>query len=361
MNTKPKQLLPAWFYLNIEVVRNLEKPLLRFAQGFCLSHSQIEQMCKMAKDLSDWRELVPLRDFLRQQAEHLRSEVEGRKVSLQKIVAEQSSHNGDVILPQRRKQAMAELEAFYLRKKQILPNFQRNAPRPKVPKYRFEVLSGDPSHDPGDSALERVGETGKNAAWESAGERILGLCPVASVKTRCCNLLTLDAIQQCGFGCSYCAIQHFYDEKSIQVHGDFAQKLERLRLDPERWYHIGTGQSSDSLLWTEELGVLEPLIAFAERYPRVILELKSKSANVQNLLRRELPANMLFTWSLNPDSFVQHEELLTAPLDARLRSARALADRGAKVGFHFHPIVRYQGWKTEYAALASRLTSLFTA
>jgi len=37
----------------------------------------------------------------------------------------------------------------------------------------------------------------------------LGRCPVASEKTRCCNLLTLDAVEKCGFDCSYCSIQSF--------------------------------------------------------------------------------------------------------------------------------------------------------
>jgi spore photoproduct lyase len=37
----------------------------------------------------------------------------------------------------------------------------------------------------------------------------LGSCPVASEGTRCCNLLTLDAVESCGFDCSYCSIQSF--------------------------------------------------------------------------------------------------------------------------------------------------------
>ncbi|NCC66106.1 MAG: DNA photolyase, partial [Spirochaetia bacterium] len=32
-------------------------------------------------------------------------------------------------------------------------------------------------------------------------------CPVEGEKTRCCNLKTLDVVQQCAFGCSYCSIQ----------------------------------------------------------------------------------------------------------------------------------------------------------
>jgi spore photoproduct lyase len=41
------------------------------------------------------------------------------------------------------------------------------------------------------------------------GDLGLGYCPVASEKTRCCNLLTLDAVERCGFDCSYCSIQSF--------------------------------------------------------------------------------------------------------------------------------------------------------
>ena len=36
---------------------------------------------------------------------------------------------------------------------------------------------------------------------------VFGMCPVASEKTVCCNLRTIDAAQGCGLGCSYCSIQ----------------------------------------------------------------------------------------------------------------------------------------------------------
>ena len=74
----------------------------------------------------------------------------------------------------------------------------------------------------------------------------LGMCPVASPKTRCCNLMTLDAVEKCGFDCSYCSIQSFYHGNEVVFDGGFADKLARLELDPQKTYHIGTGQSSDS-------------------------------------------------------------------------------------------------------------------
>ena len=41
---------------------------------------------------------------------------------------------------------------------------------------------------------------------------VFGMCPVASEKTVCCNLMTIDAVQGCSLGCSYCSIQTFYTD-----------------------------------------------------------------------------------------------------------------------------------------------------
>ena len=62
----------------------------------------------------------------------------------------------------------------------------------------------------------------------------LGLCPVASEKTRCCNLLTLDAVESCGFDCSYCSIQSFYNQNTITFDSGFADKLKKLNLEKEK-------------------------------------------------------------------------------------------------------------------------------
>ncbi|MCB1859758.1 MAG: DNA photolyase [Gammaproteobacteria bacterium] len=187
----------------------------------------------------------------------------------------------------------------------------------------------------------------------------LGQCPVASEKTRCCNLLTLDAVENCGYHCSYCSIQSFRDGHAVYFDTSFADKLRSLKLDPNRTYHIGTGQSSDSLMWGNSHGVLDALIDFAKSNPNVILELKTKSGNVGHLLRHDLPANLICTWSLNPQRLIAHEERASASLDKRLDAALQIADAGSLVGFHFHPMIHYQGWQQDYGKLFSRLQQLF--
>jgi spore photoproduct lyase len=194
--------------------------------------------------------------------------------------------------------------------------------------------------------------TFKTKAKEGFG---LGLCPVASEKTRCCNLLTLDAVESCGFDCSYCSIQSFYNQNTITFDSSFKDKLLNLELNPNKTYHIGTGQASDSLMFGNREGVLEALLEFARKNPNVILEFKTKSDNISYLLENDVPKNILCTWSLNTPTIIQNEEHLTASLEKRIAAARKMADKGVKVGFHFHPIVEYEGYLDEYQEIYKKL------
>jgi len=198
--------------------------------------------------------------------------------------------------------------------------------------------------------------TFKTEAKEGFG---LGLCPVASEKTRCCNLLTLDAVESCGFDCSYCSIQSFYNQNTITFDANFKEKLLNLKLDPNKSYHIGTGQASDSLMFGNREGVLDALFDFARKYPNVILEFKTKSDNISYLLEHDVPKNILCTWSLNTPTIITNEEHLTASLEKRIRAARKIADKGVKVGFHFHPIVEYIGYLDEYKTVYETLLEMF--
>ncbi len=189
----------------------------------------------------------------------------------------------------------------------------------------------------------------------------LGLCPVASEKTRCCNLMTLDAVESCGFDCSYCSIQSFYNQNTITFDSGFKDKLLNLNLDQNKTYHIGTGQASDSLMFGNREGILDALFSFAKNNPNIILEFKTKSDNINYFLENEVPKNILCTWSLNTTTIIENEEHLTASLKKRINAARKMADKGIRVGFHFHPIVEYENYLNEYKEVYEQLISTFKA
>ena len=188
---------------------------------------------------------------------------------------------------------------------------------------------------------------------------VFGMCPVASEKTVCCNLMTIDAVQGCSLGCSYCSIQTFYTDGKISVDKNLAEKLEKIPLDPNKKYHIGSGQSSDSLAIGNREGILDAQLNFARNNPNIILEFKTKSNNIDYLLKSNVPDNVFVSWSLNPQLFIDNEEHGTASFDERVSSARALSDKGVLVGFHFHPIVYYEGYELDYANIIQKVVSMF--
>lgn len=182
-------------------------------------------------------------------------------------------------------------------------------------------------------------------------------CPVDGEKTRCCNLKTLDAVQQCAFGCSYCSIQSFYNSHEIKVVQNLKQRLGELVLDQDCW-HIGTGQSSDSLLWGNDYGTLDALALLAQRYPDLVIELKTKSHR-SDYLNLNLPLNIVSTWSLNAPTIIEKEEHLTATLEQRIDAAKRARDKGRIIGFHLHPMVYFDGWQEEYGTLINQVTTSF--
>jgi len=248
----------------------------------------------------------------------------------------------------------------------IWPKDKSNAQSTKAHKQQvmrllrsnWEVGKSSDNQYPVDSSAAKISAASKPRAIEKSSLG-LGRCPVASPRTMCCNLQTLDAVDNCGYGCSYCSIQSFFDGKQISFDKGFADKLKNLEFDAEKIYHIGTGQSSDSLMWGNSHGVLDAVIDLAWAHPNVILELKTKSANVSHLLRTDAPKNIICTWSLNTPALIQNEEHGTASLAKRLEAARKIADAGFLVGFHFHPIVHYDRWQQDYALVVEQLGSLF--
>ena len=303
--------LPAW-------VPDLPKAslavILKLDEEFGLSHQQGRLLAEAARDLAMWQE-KPLELWLEEVRRHIPEDLQSRQAR-DRVVRE----------------VLTQIQGLRAGAKSYQ---QQNFEAPKRAPQKITV--------------------------EKSPRQLLGDCPVYSEKLVCCQLKTLDVVQNCAFGCSYCTIQTFYGDE-VSIDGDLAQKLllAEQSLDMNRFQHIGTGQSSDSLVWGNRNGMLTDLCAFAARHPKVLLEFKTKSANVKHLLASEVPKNVVCSWSLNTEVIVDNEEHFTASLSQRLSAARQAADQGIKVAFHFHPIVFYEGWREDYCTLAERVIKLFS-
>ena len=105
--------------------------------------------------------------------------------------------------------------------------------------------------------------------------------------------------------------------------------------------------------------MLDAQLDFARNNSNIILEFKTKSNNISHLLKTDIPKNVFVSWSLNPQIFIDNEEHVTASLQERLNSAKKLSDKGVLVGFHFHPIVYYEGYENDYKNIVKKVMSMF--
>jgi spore photoproduct lyase len=90
------------------------------------------------------------------------------------------------------------------------------------------------------------------------------------------------------------------------------------------------------------------LISRFRNLRKAILELKTKTTNIDNVLEQEPAPNIVISWSLNTPKMAQEHESGAPSVEQRLKAAKKIVHHGFRVGFHFDPLIRYPGWEKDY-------------
>ncbi len=174
-----------------------------------------------------------------------------------------------------------------------------------------------------------------------------------------CGYWTVDLNLNCPFDCSYCILQVYFNLQPLTIavnQGDLESELDAFLADTRNnLLRIGTGELGDSLALEAISGQASFLIDLFRNKKRVCLELKTKTAAINSLLTSPASENVIFAWSLNTERIIKMEEIGSASLAERLRSAEKAVERGFKVAFHFDPIIYYSGWEKEYGQVCEAL------
>jgi spore photoproduct lyase len=124
---------------------------------------------------------------------------------------------------------------------------------------------------------------------------------------------------------------------------------------------IGTGQYSDSLALDQKTGLSKLLIKLFAGQDNHLLELKTKSAEVDHLLDLNHRGKTVFAWSVNPEKVVKREELGSVSLSERIKAAKKCTEAGYPVAFHFDPVIFYPGWDRDYKEVVDLIFSEINA
>ncbi|MCS6924692.1 MAG: radical SAM protein [Candidatus Binatia bacterium] len=188
----------------------------------------------------------------------------------------------------------------------------------------------------------------------------LHYCPAGTPGLVCCNYLVISLISNCPMDCSYCFLQEYLaNNPTLKVCTNVEEVLAAVAAvvdrHPQRHFRVGTGELSDSLALDPLLGFSRNLVPFFAARPNVLLELKTKSDCVDELLYLDPKDRVVVSWSLTPPDIVDSEEHRTAPFAARLEAARRVQAAGYKVGFHLDPLIEYPDWEAGYRETVARM------
>jgi spore photoproduct lyase len=192
---------------------------------------------------------------------------------------------------------------------------------------------------------------------KSKGET-LGMCPGTNVYL-CCNYYVLDLGLNCLYSCDYCILQDYLNTEMQVAYANMEETLsvleKKLKTMADKQWRIGTGELTDSLILDPITGLSTRLISLFKDYKNVILELKTKSVHIENLLDIPAPNNVVIAWSLNPQFIIDQIERNTPSLEDRIEAAAKVVAHGYDVCFHFDPMILYPDAEADYLKVIDAL------
>ena len=187
-------------------------------------------------------------------------------------------------------------------------------------------------------------------------------CPAGTSGLVCCNYLVVSLISNCPMDCSYCFLQEYLaNNPTLKVYTNVEDLLNQVAAaidrHPSQQFRIGTGELSDSLALDPVLGFSAELVPFFAERKNALLELKTKSDCVDNLLALDPKDRVVVSWSMTPPAIIESEEHQTASFANRLAAAQRVQAAGYKLGFHFDPLIEYPEWERGYYETISQIFS----
>ncbi len=188
-------------------------------------------------------------------------------------------------------------------------------------------------------------------------------CPGSQAKEGlkgvCCNYFVINYASNCHMECSYCYLQSHLNFPYMIVYANCEDLLSELQVafseSPHRSFRIGTGELADSLALDLLTSYSVPLVEFFAGQKNAVLELKTKSNCVENLLDLEHGGRTVVSWSMNPRFIQEREEHKTATISERLEAAERCVEVGYPVAFHLDPLIFYEKWEVEYEDLIEEI------
>ena len=208
------------------------------------------------------------------------------------------------------------------------------------------------------AAQDPIGE-GKKILWVTRQKGgFIKPCPCTSHYVGC-NYFIINSVLNCPLDCSYCILQLYLGPSPVTVFvntEDMGREWDAfIRRRRGGFFRVGSGELADSLALDPLTQTAGDFISYFRTKPSAFFEFKTKTVNIQGVLKAEPTDNVVVSWSLNSSEVAREEEKGAPSVSERIAAAREVVRRGFPVGFHFDPLVISPGWEDGYGRVIERL------
>ncbi len=200
------------------------------------------------------------------------------------------------------------------------------------------------------SRLKNLREISVNIKKLNNKGRFIKPCP-GTPNYVCCGYQIIDFAHGCSLGCTYCILNYYFKNEPVTIFKNrkkLFDELEEFLEKREGITRFGTGEFTDSLLLEQALPLYNELIPYISNNNKAVLELKTKTANIEGILKIKEHRNTILSWSVNSIYVAQKEERYAPGIDTRIDAAFRVQESGYKLAFHFDPIIIHENWEAEY-------------
>lgn len=165
----------------------------------------------------------------------------------------------------------------------------------------------------------------------------------------------------CLYDCRYCFLQGMYSSAHYVLFVNYEDFMDDIRLmdqQSEKPLYFFSGYDCDSLVFEPISHFLREFLPFFKNLKQCILELRTKSANIKELLNHSTFNHCVVAFSFTPDEISREIELKVPSVKKRIAAMKKVAEKGWKIGLRFDPLIYHVEFKSLYQNL---MTSLFQA
>lgn len=203
------------------------------------------------------------------------------------------------------------------------------------------------------------GERGeRNLVLAAHRGRIVKNCP-GTANHICCGYHVINQVLGCDVDCTYCILNCYINAPGAVINvnlGDTISELDRTLSNKRKYiYRVGTGELTDSFYLDRLTGLAAGFVKYFADKEGVLFELKTKKTDIDSILGLDHKGRTIISWSLNAGPVAKSEEAGAASITERLEAAGRAQKEGYWIGFHFDPMVHYNGWEAGYEETAGAI------